>query len=691
MTPTPPSPAGPDASSSVVVECALGSTTIRLSTGHIARRAAGAVLLEEGETVLLATVAVGAAAPDKDFLPLTVNFRQRRSAVGRIPGNYFRRETRPDEVETLTSRLIDRSLRPLFAPALRRQIQIDVTLLSATAGSDFAGLAIIAASAAVQQSTLPFAGPVAGLRLVQQDGGTRWPAPEPAPGTAAIELVLAATPEGLVMLEGGAAAVDAATLHGHIAEACGALEPVWAALERLAARRRRPIAPPAARPAPPTALPAATNAAISAALAHPDALSRLAALAELKNTSGGDRAAVERAIAVAKAHRVERGERLDGRPDDTIRPISCSTRLLPGCHGSALFTRGETQALVSVTLGGAREGRDHDRLFGHQAERFMLHYNFPGFAVGAPGGGWSPSRRELGHGRLAHRALAPMMPPRAEWPFTVRVVSDILSADGSSSMATVCGATLALTAAGVPLDAPVAGVALGAIEVGERWRVLSDITGDEDHMGLMDLKVAGPRHGITALQLDTKSQPLSFDRLADALARADRDRAHILDAMAPALEALATSPDPHPRHALLRVNSRRVGQVIGSGGRNLNQIQSKTGARLEVGKEGLVLVMGPTPEIVDAGRRAVEAISIELRTDGLYQGQIKSVRDYGAFVRIAEHEGLVHVSEWGEGNHRQAKGGDMVMVRVLGADERGRLRLSRRAAAGSSPDEAINA
>ncbi len=671
----------------------LGDASIRLETGRIARQADGAVVLRHRDTFILATVVVGPPG-DGDFHPLTVDYRERSSAVGRIPGNYFRRELRPGEHEVLTSRLIDRSLRPLFASGTRARTQIDVTVYSADAGSDLPGLALTAAAAAVHVSGVPFAGPVAGTRLIRIGGRHEAFAADERAAAGDLDLLIAATRDGLVMIEGDARAVPEAGLLAAFEAGAGALTPVLDGLDRLRAAVAPTPTPDTTEGADGGDAPAMTalleplSDAIDAALSTADKQARSARVEaarrdarRLAADAGQDPEAAEAAFSRQYKRRaraaIRAGARMDGRGPRDIRPIDCETHLLPANHGSALFTRGETQALVSATLGSGREGQDVETLFGQSKSRFLLHYNFPGFSVGDARASRGPGRREIGHGHLARRALAGVMPGEQTWPYSVRLVSDITESNGSSSMATVCGGTLALLAAGVPVAAPVAGIAMGLVRDADGATVLSDILGDEDWLGDMDFKVAGTADGVTAIQLDNKLGDLPLSLLAEALEQARVGRRHILDAMAPAIEALpAQSAGRTPRHASFRIDQGRVGHVIGSGGRTLNQIQSRTGARVEVSRDGMVLLLGGS-EAIRAARREIEAIALELRAGGLYRATVRNVRDYGVFVRIADHDGLVHQSAWGEGDHRQAREGDALMVRVVGADDKGRLVIER--------------
>ena len=648
---------------------AIGETEITLMTGRMARQAHGAVELHQGATRILATVVGSKDDSDADFFPLTVDYRERAAAAGRIPGNYFRRETRPGDHETLTSRVIDRALRPLFAKSLRAEVQIAVTVHSAEPDADLAGLALIAAGAAVHLSDLPFDGPVAALQLAQRGKRIDLQVSDANCKGADLSLVVAATRRGPVMMEGEGNEVAESMVVDALQAACDALIPAFDAMDALradagVAKREVPAKATAATPLDP-----ALFAAVQSEDKHARAAARRALRADAEDPIEAD-ARLRHAIRSAAID----GERLDGRGPTDIRPIDCVVGLLPVCHGSALFTRGETQVLASTTLGGQREGQDVDRLFGMTRQRFLLHYNFPSFSVGEVRRGRpGPGRRELGHGNLARRALIPVMPPASKYPYTIRVLADVTESNGSSSMASVCAGTLAMLGAGVPLTRPVAGIALGLVVEGDRHQILSDILGDEDHLGDMDFKIAGTAEGITAIQLDNKLGALDPAMLAAALDQARVGRLHILEKMAPAIEAAQASVPSHvPRYERIKVHPSRIGLVIGPGGKHLKELQARTGAKVEVNQDGTVIVMGRDRASTREAVRAIEAISIELKTGGLYLGEVRSVKDFGAFVRISDHDGLVHRSVLkGEPN-----AGDPMLVRVLGADDRGRLKLA---------------
>lgn len=620
----------------------VGDVEIELETGRIARQAHGAVVVRAGRALLLGTVVGAEHDPEAPFFPLTVDYREKMAAAARIPGNFFRRETRQSGREILISRLVDRTLRPLFAKGFRGRTQVAVTVYSAEESADLEGLALVAAAAAVHLSDLPFHGPVAGCRLVCRDAGfVSFPAPALADG-ADLDLVLSGNRAGLVMAEGSARQVPEALLLDALDAAAQHRAPLLDAMDRLrevAGRPRR--AAPAPEPDP------VVNA--------------------------------ERALMLA-------GERADGRGPSDVRAISAETGLLAGSHGSALFTRGDTQALVTTTLGGNREAQDVESLWGNQRERFLLHYNFPSFAVGEARPDRGPGRREIGHGHLARRALKAVLPSKAVWPYTTRVVSDITESDGSSSMATVCGGCLAMLDAGVPLEAPVAGIAMGLVSDGERHVILTDIRGAEDHIGDMDFKLAGTADGITAFQLDNKLGAISREVLTAALDQAAVARREVLAAMQPAVDALAARTGHARLRARVRIPQSRIGQLIGPGGRNLQSIQQRTGARIDVSDDGTVLILGSDEASTRDAVKAVESVALELKKGSVYLGEVVSVKAFGVFVRIADHEALVHTSEGGEGHEVGAE----LLVRVLGADSKGRLKLSAKAAANASRDEAVN-
>ncbi len=687
-------------------EIRIGEASLVLETGRIARQAHGALVVRHGRSFVLGTV-VGADRPsgEGDFFPLTVEYRERLAAGGRIPGAYGRREGRITDREVLTSRLIDRTLRPLFPKGFTHEVQVQVTVFSADAESDLESLGLIAAAGAVHLSDLPFRGPVAGLRIVRRDKRfVALPAAAERP-LGHLDFVVAGSRDGVVMVEGAADRIGDEEVIEALDAAAGELAPLLDAFDRLrerAGRPKRAFAPEAPPPLLAEAVREVADALIHAALAHDDKTARRRALAEgealVLGTVEGDPKAIA-ALYEAEVKRVARqrildGKRIGGRAHDRVRDIAIDVGLLRANHGSALFTRGETQALVSATLGTRRDVADVETVLGMVQERFLLHYNFPAFSVGEVRAAKGPGRREIGHGHLALRALAAVMPDHKAYPYTVRVVSDITESNGSSSMATVCGGCLALIDAGVPIREPVAGIAMGLIREGDRTAILSDILGDEDHLGDMDFKVAGTAHGITAVQMDNKLGSLPREVLARALAQAGDGRRHILEVMRAAIQAAGESTEPS-LHTQLRVNPSRIGAIIGSGGSTIREIQEATRTKIDVHDDGFVMVFGTDERGTREATRRIQKLALELKKDGLYVGEVVSIKEFGCFVRIADHEGLVHVSELDDKRVESVESvvqqGQEILVRVLGADERGRLKLSRRAALGESRDAAINA
>jgi len=678
----------------------FGDAELTFETGELARQAHGALVVRHRNTMLLATVVVGPEDdPPRGFLPLTVDYRERMSAGGRVPGGYLRREGRMGDHEVLTSRLIDRTLRPLVPRGFQREVQVIVTCFGADAESDLESLAILAAAGAMHLSSVPFAGPVAGIRVsAGADGQLRTLAKHKSRARSQMDWVMALDRRGLVMLEGGAEGVTDEQILAAIDEATTALTPALDAFDRLreAAGRDKIAFSPTDEvnlDALATALADAAGPALESAWVLVDKVTRREAVeAALKPAWAtiASREAVDVARFDAVFKRLVRtrtvaGARLGGRRSDELRPVSAQVGYLPATHGSALFSRGGTQALVSATLGTADDAREYETVLGKRSERFMLHYNFPPFSVGEAWPQRGTGRRELGHGTLARRAIMPVLPKRDDLPWVLRVVSDILESDGSSSMATVCGASLALFDAGVPLTAPVAGVAMGLVHEGDRHVVLTDITGQEDALGDMDFKVAGTRAGVTALQLDNKLGALPREVLAEAFAQARRAIDQLLDTMDATLSAPREAIAPHaPQVAQLTIPKRTIGRLIGPGGRKIQEIQTKTRTRIDVRDDGRVRVFAKNPADLKSGVERVRDVTLVLEIGAVYDAEVVTIKEYGAFVRIGAHEGLVHISEL---DHERVdrvedvvRVGDGIRVRVQGADDRGRLELSRRAA-----------
>ncbi|MFO1052830.1 MAG: polyribonucleotide nucleotidyltransferase [Planctomycetota bacterium] len=679
----------------------LAGTTVTLETGRIARLASSAVLVRSADNVLLATIVVGDEREGVDFFPLTVEYREKLAAAGRIPGAFGRREGRITDHEVLVSRLIDRSIRSLFPKGFTAEVQVQVNVLSADPAADLSTLAILGACAALQLSPAPAKGPAAGLRLVRLEGGFT---PFPTTATrddAVLDFVVSAGPDGLVMVEGGAREVDEATCCAALDQAAQWIAKAQKAIGELAAQvpvQKRAV-PPAeeARELPQDAL-----AALRAALSETRKAARYAAVsaarqALLAQASPDDEEDWATAFDHAKHELVREailaeGRRLDGRGLEDVRPISGEVGLLPRAHGSALFTRGETQAIVTCTLGTAEEQLRNEGLAGTTYEPFLLHYNFPPYSVGEIRPLRGPGRREIGHGFLARRGLLPVLPRFDGFPYTIRIESEITESNGSSSMATVCGGCLALMNCGVPITRPVAGIAMGLVTDGTRIAVLTDILGDEDHLGDMDFKVVGTEVGVTALQLDNKVGGLSAEQLAQALDQARRGRLHVLLEMKKILPAPAPALAPRaPRVIRTTIMPDSVAVLIGPRGQTIKGIGAATGATVNVDDEGVVRIYAAQEETAKKALRMVGKVAGVVKRGGYYSGTVTRVENFGVFVRINEVvEGLVPRDELFEHRRepdREFTPGDEVRVRVLGADARGRLEFSRRAAIGV--DEAL--
>jgi polyribonucleotide nucleotidyltransferase len=710
-----------------VVESAfeIDGRRVTLETGRIARQAHGAVLVRQGRAAVLVTAVMGEDDErDDGFVPLTVEYREKLAAAGRIPGSFQRRETRIGDDEILASRILDRSTRPLFAKGFGREVQVQATVLSA----DFPRveapwLALIGASAALHLSSIPWDGPIAGARLVRCDGA--WIAlPDPSQRARAdVDLVVAIRKQGLVMVEGGANQVPEPEVLEGLLLADSKFATLLAAIEALRAKAGRPKVVPAPRvDSPPRAAarahveangPAALAPLFEQAGKHArrtvlerasEALVRgaTAAAAAAGEASGGEALAPFAAQLVhALADRLVRervlaqGKRLDGRGPEEIRPIECSVDWLAGPHGSALFTRGETQAMVSCTLAAKDSAQEVETLGGLEPRTFLLHYNFPPYSVGEVKPLRGPGRREIGHGNLARRALVPVLPPFAGFPYVIRVESDISESNGSSSMATTCGGCLALMDAGVPISAPVAGIAMGLVSDGARFQVLSDILGDEDHLGDMDFKVAGTAAGVTAVQMDNKMGSLPREVLGRALEQAARGRRHILEAMAKTLAAPRAQTKEHaPRVTAVRIATPAISDVIGPRGAHLKALRQSLGVEVTIDDAGYAFVYASGAAAAREAARRIRAKAGVVRSGRLYRGRVSGVKEFGAFVRIFDSaEGLVHVSEWDaqftSNLAAVAREGDEVVVRVLGVDERGKLRLSRKDAQGAKGEEVV--
>jgi polyribonucleotide nucleotidyltransferase len=681
-------------------ELTWGGRPLVLETGRVARQADGAVWASYRDTTLLATVvSMKEPKPGFDFFPLTVNYQEKAFAAGRIPGGYFKREGRPSEKETLVSRLIDRPIRPLFVPGYKNDTQVVITVLSHDLENDPDVLAMVAASAALTLSGVPFMGPIGGARVGVVDNEMVLNPTIEQMKESTLDLVVAGTQDAVLMVESEAKelseeAMLAAVMFGH-----RAFQPVIQAIIRLAEKAAKE--PREFAPADHSALEAEmlklVEGELREAYKHTVKQERYGAVDAAKakvmaalvkdDGTGPTKQQVGEVFKELQAKIVrwsilDTGGRIDGRDVSTVRPIVSEVGVLPRTHGSALFTRGETQALVVATLGTGEDEQWIDALEGTYKENFLLHYNFPPYSVGETGRMGSPGRREIGHGKLAWRAIRPMLPPNHEFPYTIRLVSEITESNGSSSMATVCGASLALMDAGVPLKRPVAGIAMGLILEGERYAVLSDILGDEDHLGDMDFKVAGTERGVTSLQMDIKIAGITEEIMRVALAQAKDGRAHILGEMAKALTTARAELGEHaPRIETMKIPVDKIREVIGSGGKVIREIVEKTGAKINIEDDGTIKIASSEAEKIKAAINWIKSIASEPEVGTIYEGTVVKTMEFGAFVNFfGAKDGLVHISQLAPRKVAKVtdvvKEGDKVKVKLMGFDERGKTRLS---------------
>jgi polyribonucleotide nucleotidyltransferase len=681
----------------------IGGRRLTLETGRVAKQADGSVLVRYGDTVVLATVVASRSAVEgQDFFPLSVDYRERAYAGGRIPGGFFKREGRPAEKEILTSRLIDRPLRPLFPKGFRNEIQLIALAISSDQENDPGILAMNGASAAVLVAGVPFLGPFGAVRIGHIDGHLVVNPPFGDLERSMLDLVVAATEDSVMMVEAGAREVSEDTLVEAIAlahEECRALVRIQRALAQLAGKPRWEFDASAHQdPALEAQVREAARGRIRDVIRIPEKAQRAQGLTKLAqeviaavDPDGLRKAKVREYLDTLEKQEVRRmvledGVRIDGRKSTETRAISAEVSFLPRTHGSALFTRGETQALVAATLGTKQDEQRVETLEGESTKPFMLHYNFPSFSVGEIRRFGSPGRREIGHGALAERSVLPVLPPREGFPYTLRIVSDILESNGSSSMATVCGASLALMDAGVPIKAPVAGIAMGLIKEGERYAILTDIMGTEDHYGDMDFKVAGTADGITGLQMDIKVAGVSREIMAAALRQAREARLFVLSRMREAISEPRPELPPHaPRFVTIRIRPEKIREVIGPGGKVVRGIQDQTGVKVDIEDDGKVTLFGADARMVQQAVDIIQGICKEAEVGRLHLGKVKKVVDFGAFVEIMPGtEGLLHISQISEERTRRVEDvlreGDMVLVKVIEVDPSGKIRLSRRAA-----------
>ena len=683
------------------VELNWGGQPLTLETGKMARQADGAVLATLGETVLLATVvSMKTAKPGQDFFPLTVNYQEKYFAAGKIPGGYFKREGRPTENETLVSRLIDRPIRPLFPDGYKNETQVVVTVLQHDMENNPDVLAMVAASAALTISGVPFMGPVGAARVGYVDGEYVLNLAVDKRADSKLDLVMAGTMDAVLMVESEAQELSeevmlGAVMFGH--EQSKKVIQAIIKLAELAAKEPRDFTPPDYSDLEKDVLGIA-EADLRAAYKITDKQARYAAVdAANKKVKDAFAARIEAGTVKAEAlgevvhnlqakivrwNVLDTGYRIDGRDLKTVRPIVAEVGVLPRTHGSALFTRGETQALVVATLGTGDDEQYIDSLEGTYKQTFLLHYNFPPYSVGEAGRMGSPGRREIGHGKLAWRAIHPMLPKVEEFPYTVRIVSEITESNGSSSMATVCGTSLSLMDAGVPMKKPVAGIAMGLILEGDRYSVLSDILGDEDHLGDMDFKVAGTADGVTSLQMDIKIAGITEEIMKVALGQAKEGRTHILGEMAKAIsEARGQVGEFAPRIETIKIPTDKIREVIGTGGKVIREIVEKTGAKINIEDDGTIKIASSDGKQIDAAIKWIKGITDEAEVGAIYQGTVVKTADFGAFVNFfGSKDGLVHISQLADQRVNKTtdvvKEGDKVWVKLLGFDERGKVRLS---------------
>ncbi|MCI0400512.1 MAG: polyribonucleotide nucleotidyltransferase [Gammaproteobacteria bacterium] len=681
-----------------------GKNTVVLEVGEIARQATGAVMAGMGDTLVLVTcVGSKEVVPDRDFFPLTVDYQERTYAAGKIPGGFFKREGRPSEKETQTSRLIDRPMRPLFPKGFNNEVQIIATVLSLDPDIDPDIPALIGASAAVCLSGFPFNGPFGAARVGYRDDKFLLNPTFSEVKNSHLDLVVAGTESSVLMVESEAkmlpeAVMLDAVMYGH--EQMQVVIKNIRDLVKEAGTRRWEWQPPAKDEALEAEIEARCGDLIREAYAITDKLSRRERLADIRaefveSLSGGEKAkwtelqvgsAIEGLEKVIVRGGVLAGEpRIDSRDPRSIRPINIRVGLLPRAHGSALFTRGETQALVTTALGTERDAQLIDAIEGERKEAFMLHYNFPPYCVGEIGRIGSPKRREIGHGRLAKRSIQAVMPSSDEFPYVIRVVSEITESNGSSSMATVCGTTLSLMDAGVPVKAPVAGIAMGLIKEGDKYVVLSDIMGDEDHLGDMDFKVAGTDKGVTALQMDIKIDGITKEIMAAALQQANEGRLHILNEMNTVLsEPRKEMSEYAPRITTVKIDPEKIRDVIGKGGATIRAITEATGAIIDINDDGTVKIAAVNKAAGEEARRRIEQITADIQVGMVYEGRVAKLMDFGAFVNILPgKDGLVHISQISDERVEHVSDklaeGDIVKVRVLEVDKQGRVRLSMKA------------
>jgi polyribonucleotide nucleotidyltransferase len=690
----------------VVKTFSYGQHTVKIETGEVARQASGAVIASMGDTVVLVTaVAMKEATPGRDFFPLTVNYQERTYAAGKIPGGFFKREGRPSEKETLTSRLIDRPLRPLFPAGFYNEVQIIATVVSLDPEIDPDIPSMIGASAALALAGVPFEGPIGAARVGYKDGKYLLNPSLSELKESALDLVVAGTADAVLMVESEARELSEEVMLGAVMFGHEHMQAVIKAIRELAAEsgaKKWDWKPAADDSGLAKEVAGMAKSELEQAYSVKEKQSRYSRIDEIRKgvldklvakeegAPGFAEQAVRTAFenlesAIVRGRIIEGKPRIDGRDTRTVRPIAIRVGVLPRAHGSALFTRGETQALVVTTLGTGRDAQLIDAIEGERKEPFMLHYNFPPYSVGETGMVGSPKRREIGHGRLAKRGVAPMLPNMEEFPYVLRVVSEITESNGSSSMASVCGSSLSLMDAGVPVKAPVAGIAMGLIKEGDRFAVLTDILGDEDHLGDMDFKVAGTTAGVTALQMDIKINGITREIMQQALAQAREGRLHILGKM----NAVISQPRPQmsdyaPRIVTMKINPEKIRDVIGKGGATIRSITEETGTVIDITDDGTVKIASVDNAAAQAAMDRIKQITADVEVGMIYKGRVSKLMDFGAFVTILPgRDGLVHISQISDERVEHVSDklseGDTVTVKVLEIDKQGRIRLSMKA------------
>jgi polyribonucleotide nucleotidyltransferase len=698
-----------------VVEKEFHGKKLRIESGRIAKQAGGSALVSYGESVVLVTACYG-AEKDVDFFPLTVDYIEKTYAAGKIPGGFFRREGKQSEKETLVSRLIDRPCRPLFPEGFHREVQVVATVLSADDENDTDVLAMCGASAALTISELPFEGPVSGVRVARINGKLVINPVRSSLVNADLNFIVAGTADATTMVEGGAKEVpEAEVLEAlfYAQEQLQVINQMQLELKKNVGKPTMEFKPAAYDEALYGRMVSFVTPLLKVAIKNKEKHTRRDAVGLAKSTliaefvkEGDANAAVAAKLAgrafedthynVVRDMALDEGVRLDGRDTKTVRPISIEVGWLPRTHGSALFTRGETQSIVVSTLGTEAEAQRIDNLLGEQAKTFMLHYNFPPFSVGETKPMRGPGRREIGHGALAERAVRAVMPDIKEFPYVVRIVSEITESNGSSSMATVCGASLSLMDAGVPIKAPVAGVAMGLIKTGEKYAVLTDILGDEDHLGDMDFKVCGTEKGITALQMDIKIKGLSRDIMDKAMVQARDGRLHILSEMAKAITKERSELSKYaPKIVTIKINPDKIRDIIGPGGKTIRSITESCGVKMEVQDDGTVNIASNDNQKVQSAIAIIESLTQEAVVGKLYKGVVKRLVDFGAFVEILPGtDGLVHVSQISESRVNHVRDvlseGDEVWVKCLEIDRQGKIRLSMKEAAADMKEQGLD-